>query len=118
MKFELINQSDKIFFDADSVFIAAIVCALQGGQVSANEVDGEGKTPFFMFGGLDEYLKRHGFEADTVVEKNAQKVIDALKSFRLAYDERTSVVNLCGWAHKLSETLEKKYLLVNPTKSF
>jgi len=105
MRFELINPSDYIEFEAESMFIAGLICALQGGQVSSKNMETGETTPFFIFGGMDEWLKQNNEAAETVIDNNKNKIIEALKSFRYPKGERTSMNNIVGWAHKLADKL-------------
>lgn len=112
MKYELINPSDKIFYDAPDVIHSAVATAListaYGG--ACQEKDGE-DSPIFLFGDASEWIKeRSGIGVEDFIEKNAQSLFETFQSFRLASGKRTSMNNIVGAAHQYAEALKKKYL--------
>lgn len=81
-KYELINPSDYITFEAPTVQISAIVTILLGhGQYSAKNLNKGEDVPMFMFGGVDEWFKKHGIDDRNAFRKdNKAKVALSLET--------------------------------------
>jgi len=109
MKFECINPSDKIYCESDDLLSLGIVALIFKGQYPFEEIDGEKKVPLFMFGGGEEWLKENGEDINNngLIERNSEGVIKCLESFKLASGDRTSMNDICGYAHKYAQHLRK-----------
>ena len=61
MLYEIVNMSDPYTIEAKSLDVAAVACAILGsGQYQFNPLEEGGETiPFFMFGGQDEWCRKH-----------------------------------------------------------
>lgn len=134
---ELINPSDKITFTGDDFKLVVIaVCLVGDGAYGGKEIQGTRSTPFFLFGGVDEwFIENYGsnFEdtfkssdkeqlanildsftlgnyADFIDFNNKTKDMDAikLKEFKEAWnDKRSSMNNICARAWEISDYLRK-----------
>jgi hypothetical protein len=113
MKYELINPSDKIYFDAPDVVHAATATAListaYGGKCLE---DGGEDSPVFLFSSASDWVQnRSGMTVDEFIENNAQTLHDTLASFR--YDtERTSMSRIVDAAHQYADAINRKFLTV------
>lgn len=111
LQYELINPSDKIYFEVPDVVHAATATAListaYGGKCLT---EGGEDSPIFLLGGASEWIeKRSGMSVDDFIEKNAQTLHDTLSSFRYAH-ERTSMNRIVDIAHQYANAIKKKFL--------
>lgn len=117
MLFNLNNPSDRYTFTATDLECAAVAVAIVGnGQYSANQLDGEAKVPFFMFGGVNEWFTErfgHNFEVayDLFVGPRAAELEACLRSFligdRAEYERTLPLIQpekrvewIAGWHEK------------------
>lgn len=117
MKYELINPSDKIYYDAPdaahSAMATALLSSAYGGECLDNS---EHNSPIFLLGGAPEWIKeKSGLEPDEFIERNAQTLHDTLKSFRYA-SERTSMSRIVDSAHSYARAIERKFLTTGEVK--
>lgn len=103
MKYELINPSDKIFFEADTKEIAFLCSLFLGnGKYSARNVETDESTNMYFFGIEDETLtKELGMHVDLFCKENAKEINKCFKSFYVE-GERSSMNDICAYAHGLS----------------
>ena len=111
MKYELINPSDKIYYEAPDQIHSAVATALLSNAYGGKCLDDSANdSPIFLFGGAAEWIEeKSGLTVDQFIEKNAQTLHDTLKSFRYA-SERTSMSRIVDAAHKNSIAIEKQFL--------
>lgn len=111
-RYELINPSDKIFFDAKDLATALIAVSLIGNlRYGAHELGTTNPVniPTFLFGGWDNFINKNfdGRAPEVSDEGILESVADCLKTFRLASQERTSMNDICGNAHAYAQRLER-----------
>lgn len=111
MKYELINPSDEIYYDAPDVIHSAMATALLASSYGGKCLeDSRYDSPIFMFSPASEWIKeKSGLTPDEFIEKNAQTLHDTLKSFRYA-SERTSMSRIVDTAHKYAAAINNKFL--------
>lgn len=109
MKYELINPSDEIFFDAPSFKVAALTCIyLSNGAYGAKATeDGGEDVPVMIFGWSKWWTERFGTLPEQEMTEHASEVAAALKTFRIEEGERTSLNDICGRAAESADSLEK-----------
>lgn len=109
MKYELINPSDKIFFEAPDLPLAALAVGLISSMYCAKPIDGGEDTPIFAFIDADLWFKdKTGKDSLQYATDNALAVADVLDTFTLA-GERSSLNNICKAAKDTAAYLRKKY---------
>ena len=110
MKWELINPSDKIFFDAPDLKVATVACTIVGrGQYGADSQESEETVSIFLPGEHDEWCKSQFNQSlkELFDSIDMDEVRKCLKSFR--YDlERTSLNRIVDYAHKMAENIKEK----------
>ena len=105
MKLELVNPSDKIFFEADDELTAFLTVILLGdGKYGANDEYQKTIVPVLIFGWRDYFKEKFGGEPEVLLEKNKEKIKKCLKSFKIE-GERTSLNNICKIAEGMSKEL-------------
>ena len=111
MKYELINPSDAIFYDAPDAVHSAMATALLSSAYGGNCLENsEHSSPIFLLGGASEWIEeKSGLTPDEFIEKNAQTLHDTLKSFRYE-GERTSLNRIVDRAHEYASAIQKKFL--------
>jgi len=80
---EIINPSDKAFFEAGDLKIAALVTFLIGGGQYGAEAEEEGaeSVPIFLFGGGEDWWNDHFDEPmEGAVDRHAASVAAALRT--------------------------------------
>lgn len=126
MLFDLINPSDSVTLEAADVDIARAVCLLLGeGKYALNDENGEEVLPLFLFGGFGEWLAEHNFDLTNICDTQRPALIACLesasccglkdrKAIRAAVgndptalaryndEKRSSLNDICGFAHKLA----------------
>lgn len=104
LRFELINPSDPIEFDAASKEVAALAALVTGrGQYSAKLGD-DGVIGFAMFGGDGGYQELYGRTIEEGLAALKGELSAALGSFRIIGGaERSSMNNICAYAHQSAE---------------
>lgn len=115
-KYELINPSDKIYFDAPSPKVALIAVNLLSPAYGAIPIDGRGEhIPIMMLQNFDEYFAGlYGKKLNTddlFKTRLGPEVAVCLESFQLGH-ERSSMNDICGHAHEMAKYLRKKFELV------
>jgi hypothetical protein len=101
MKYELINPSDKIEFEAESDEIA-LLCVLNiSSAYAAENLETGWKSPFGMFGYTEDDLIRDlGRDVETFCELYRDEINACFKSFHCVH-ERTSLNDICKYANGL-----------------
>lgn len=106
-RYEIINPSDELFFDAPSLEIAAAVVVLLGqGQYGGEPVDGGERVPIFLFGGHDDWYRKH---FDCTVDESLQRLdrialAEAMESVALPEGrERTSLNDIARRARAYAQ---------------
>ena len=109
MKFELINPSDAVFFEAPSLLVAAFAVVYLSPSYGAKEVNGNLEVPIFMFGGAEEWFEKQLNVKDIkeTFRTVAKDVAACLKTFHLGKGKRTSINNICKYAHDDAKSLLK-----------
>lgn len=85
MIFEVINPSDKYTIETDSWDVACLACLILGkGQYALEEIGGKYYMPFFIMGGLEEWIEDE-FDVDLMqfmknTKKKQAEIIDCLNS--------------------------------------
>lgn len=118
MKYELINPSDKIYYDAPDVVHSACATALISTAYGGACLDEGGEnSPIFLLSSASDWIEeRSGMSVDDFIAKNAQSLHDTLASFR--YDsERTSMNKIVASAHMYAEAIKKKFLENQPERT-
>lgn len=118
MKYELINPSDKIYYDAPDQAHSAVATALLSNGYGGKCLDNpEHDSPIFLFTKADNWIfEKTGLTPDEFIEQNAQSLHDTLKSFR--YDtERTSLTKIVSMAHRYAQAIEEKFIKTDTKKS-
>lgn len=106
MQYELINPSDKIFFEAEDLEVATVAVGLVGSGKYGAHPKGDGPVvPIFLFGGWVDFCTEHfGKEPDYKDFTLMSRVATCLRTFRVD-GERTSMNDICGraqdWANKI-----------------
>jgi len=110
MKYELINPSDQVFFEAEDDKVAFVASLLVGsGQYAAKRTDnGETAVGFYLFGINAEELERQlGCSGDEFIEKERLHIADAFASF--AYSHGQSSLNaIVDRAHEMGRRLKAR----------
>lgn len=115
LKYELINPSDKIYYEApDQIHSAVATALLSNGYGGKCLDDSAHDSPIFLFSDPSEWIKeKSGITAYQFIESNAQTLYDTLKSFRYA-SERTSMSRIVDSAHKYARAIDEKFLQQKP----
>ena len=108
IEYDLTNPSDPVTFRAATVEAAVgAVALLTHGQCAAKAIgpDGDELTdsdldvPFFMFGGLEEWLAKRDLTPETLFQKHRTDIAAALASFctgtkeeRILYDAAVAAI--------------------------
>jgi len=103
MKYELINPSDKIYFDADSDIVSFFcVVMISNGKFSAENTETGWSGAIYLFGISNDALEIElGMDVESFVNINREDINKCFKSFR--YDsERSSMNKIVDYAHGLS----------------
>lgn len=110
-KYELINPSDKIFYEAPDAVHSAVATALISTGYGGNCLtEGGENSPIFLMHSASEWIeKRSGMTVDEFIEKNAESLYEVLSSFRYS-SERTSLNKIVDTAHQYAEAIKKKFL--------
>ncbi len=108
-KYELINPSDEIYFEAKNDKIAYTVATLMGRGFGAENTETKEIAVDFNPLGVPkpEFEENVDCEYDEWLESNKQEIIEGLKSMEYA-DERTSLYKIVDNAHSLAEEIEEK----------
>lgn len=111
MKYELINPSDKVIYDAPNKLISGMatlsLSAGYGGDCLDNP---EQSSPIFLFGGGSEWLEEQsGLELEACFKTHAAELVKTLRSFELV-GERTSLNDIVTVANKVANNIETRFL--------
>lgn len=101
MKYELINPSDRIFFDAENNKIAQFCSTyISTGYTYENTETGESGNMYIF--GIDEdgILKEFGCDIKTFIKENAKEIQACFASFRYS-SGRTSMNRIVDFAHSI-----------------
>jgi len=117
MKYELINPSDNIHFEAKDFEVAAVATLLVGRGKYAAKPEGKGsdaapEVPILMFGGLEEWTAQTfscnpGDLIKRVSQDKRPALIRTLRSFKIEGGERSSLNDICGYAHAYAKSISK-----------
>lgn len=95
MQYELINPSDKIYFDADEHIVAWLAVVLIGNGMYGAETETEkNNIPICLFGWRETFKITFQKEPEQALEENKKQLTKCLFSFRTAH-ERTSLNDIC-----------------------
>ena len=100
MKYELINPSDKVYFDAGSDLVAFFWSLMVGnGAYSAENTETGWTGPFYLFGISDVAIEVElEMDVDSFVNINREDIKKCFQSFR--YDSKRSSMNkIVDYAH-------------------
>ena len=102
MKYELINPSDEIYFDAENDEVAFFcVLMIGGGKFSAKNTETEWSSPFYLFGISSEALDIElEMDAESFINIHRDDINKCMQSFRYVR-ERTSMSKIVDRAHGL-----------------
>lgn len=108
IEYELINPSDKIYFQAPNFRAATMATAIVGnGAYAARANVADSDVPLFMFGGFKEFCEKNFGKIPDVNDVEFNKDLYAtLISFRTE-KERTSLNDICGYAHSYAEKVKR-----------
>ncbi len=102
-QYELINPSDKIVFDAPSHEVAALAALIVGlgkyGAVTYND-QRTSVIGLALFGGDGGYRDNYGRDFADGLNALGPEAVAACHSFRLANGHRSSLNDICGYAHQ------------------
>lgn len=117
MKYELINPSDKIYYEAPDKIHSALATSLLSNSFGGKCLeDSKHDSPIFLFGGSQQWIEQEsGITLAEFIRKNSESIYDTLKSFR--YDgERTSMNRIVDFAHKYAQIIKEKWLEQSPSE--
>jgi hypothetical protein len=114
MKYELINPSDPIFFEAPNLKIATLACLYVGnGSYGAKPEDGSEEVPLLIFGWRKWWAEKYDTDPMAEATENAVEIAKALRSFHIQDGrERSSLNDICARAHADADSIEKVALKV------
>ena len=109
MKYELINPSDKIEFEAESDMIAFFsVLMLSDGKYAAENIETKWSSPLYIFGIKTEALEMElGMDVEAFCELYRDEINACFQSFHCVH-ERSSLNDICAYAKGLSVKAEKE----------
>lgn len=110
MKYELVNPSDQVFFEAEDDKVAFMASLLVGnGQYAAKRTDnGEIAVGFYLLGISAEELERQlGCSCDAFIEKEGARLADAFTSFVYSHG-RSSLNAIVDRAHEMGRRLKAR----------
>ncbi len=132
MIYDIVNPSDDVTLETDDLDVARAVCIfLGGGKYGLNDEDGNEVMPLLFLGGFDEFCEATGFDYPSTVRNRRAKFIACLRSAmccrvserkairaavgddqnalaRYNDEKRSSVNDICGYAHGVARQLEQK----------
>ena len=101
MKYELINPSDLIFFDACSDIVALFCVLMIISAYGAKNIETDWTGPMYLFGITDDQLDIElEMDVDSFVNINREDINNCFQSFRYN-SERSSMNNIVDRAHGL-----------------
>lgn len=111
MRYELINPSDKIYYEAPDAIHSAIATILLSVSYGGECLDdSEQSSPIFLFGGAEKWVKeKSGKTMQEYLRANAQSIRDTLLSFRYE-GERTSMSRIVDIAHQYADAINRNFL--------
>ncbi len=84
MKYEIINPSDSYTIEHSDFLALAAACVLLGnGQYALSPIDHDGeRVPMFLFGGFEEWWRKHSPDADldSYLDANKRAIAEAMES--------------------------------------
>lgn len=137
--YDIINPSDAVTIEANDPIVAAVSILLLGdGQYALDDEEGHAAAPFFMFGGLEQWLREKGIDSlDKYFKLHASDIAEVLRScvygsitdrrsyniaishipegerevFRDRWNEarRSSITNIVKRGDELAKALTSKY---------
>ena len=107
MRYELINPSDKIEFEADEDQIAFFcVLAIGDGRYGARNIETEWSSSMYLFGIEQSQLEIElGMDTETFCELRRDDINACFQSFRCVH-ERSSLNDICAYANGMKVQAE------------
>lgn len=132
MLYEIINPSDSVTLEADDVDVARAACLLLGeGKYALHNENDEEVMPLLFLGGFEEWIAEHDFNLERINDTQRPALIACLESAsccspkdrrairaaigddpaalaRYNDEKRSSLNDICGFAHKLAARYRAK----------